>query len=102
MAFNKKGHTRLGAVFLLFHRTCWSVCVARQTISNVLARIGPATDGHDDVLFPIMHVGYRGTALWGWHIHGADLLPCSFVIRAKHCASCARWCCEEPSLASNG
>src|ERR1700694_5209478 len=58
-----------------------------KTERDVLARVAPAADRHDDVLLAVDHVGHRRSALWGWHESGAHLLAGRIVVRTQHRAA---------------
>src|SRR5438034_6383399 len=54
---------------------------------QILARIGPAADGDQDVLLAVDHIGHRGSALRSGHPDGANLLAGLLVIGSQHRAT---------------
>src|SRR5437879_6440339 len=51
-----------------------------QCIGDVLARVRPAADGHDDVLLAVDHVRHRRASLRGRHVNRADFFSGSLVV----------------------
>ncbi len=59
----------------------------RKRVSDVFAGIGPAADGHNDVLLAVNHVGHRRSRLRSRHIDGADFFAGHLVVSAQHRAA---------------
>src|SRR5713101_3118384 len=68
-------------------RPCVSLARRRQRVRDVFARVWPAADGHDDVLFAVDHIGHRRSGLRGRHIDRADFFAGSLVVGTEHRAA---------------
>src|SRR6266851_6576709 len=72
----------------------WNIRVATRSfprgwkrVSDVFAGIGPATDGHNDVLLAVHRIGHRRARLRSRHIDRADFFAGHLVVSAQHRAA---------------
>src|SRR6267154_4645474 len=72
----------------------WNIRVAtrsfprgRKRVSDVFAGIGPAADGHNDVLLAVDQVGHRRARLRSRHIDRAECFAVHLVVSAQHRAA---------------
>src|SRR6478752_3950491 len=66
-----------------------------------LARVIPAADRNDDVLFPVPQVGHRRAGLRRWHVNRPDVVSRRLVVRAKQRAALPVGLRGEPAFARN-
>src|SRR5260370_42384551 len=59
----------------------------RKRVSDVFAGIGPAADGHNDVLLAVDHVGHRRARLRSRHIDRAYFFAGHLVVSTDHRAA---------------